>query len=263
MRTVKPYGDTLNDGVVQLSFSLPAAAGPQAREAARLLAGQMGLEEAHVAAMEALGQGLSFFVVYGRCRHAVDLDAVSVSRPWVRAMTRAETDEFIRTRLGRPLKVVGACIETDAHTVGIDAIMNMKGFRGHKGLESYREMVTLNLGAQVSCEEAAAAARGFGADALLVSQVVTQKDIHVRKLTRLADLLEAEGLRERLTLVVGGPRITHQLAKELGYDAGFGAGTIPEQVAAYLAQEVVRRLEEQNGKGETADGTGHDQGQDE
>jgi len=268
MRPVKPYGDTLNDGVVQLSFTLPVAAGPQAREAAGMLAGAMGLEDVHVAAMERLGPGFSFFVVYGKCRHAVDMDAVAVVRPSVRPMTREETDEFIRTRLGRPVRVVGACIESDAHTVGIDAIMNMKGFHGHKGLESYRGMATVNLGAQVSCEQVAATARDFGADALLISQVVTQKDVHVRNLTRLADLLEAEGLRERLVLVVGGPRITHQLAKELGYDAGFGPGTVAGQVAAYLVQELARRWEEQTAKKqtggeETCDGAGHDQGPDE
>ncbi|HUX36474.1 MAG TPA: OAM dimerization domain-containing protein, partial [Rectinemataceae bacterium] len=34
---IKPYGDTLDDGKVQFSFSLPVGEGPKAREAARLL----------------------------------------------------------------------------------------------------------------------------------------------------------------------------------------------------------------------------------
>ncbi len=45
---------------------------------------------------------------------------------------------------------MGACIGTDAHTVGIDAILNIKGFAGEKGLEYYREVKVVNLGAQVS-----------------------------------------------------------------------------------------------------------------
>jgi len=40
---------------------------------------------------------------------------------------------------------------------------------------------------------------------------------------------------------VGGPRISNAFAKELGYDAGFGPRTTPLEVAAFLAQEVVRR----------------------
>ena len=54
------------------------------------------------------------------------------------------------------------------------------------------------------------------ADVILVSQVVTQKNIHLDNLTKLSDLLEAEGLRDKVILVVGGPRISHELAKELG-----------------------------------------------
>ena len=45
--------------------------------------------------------------------------------------------------------MVGGCIGTDAHTVGIDAILNIKGFAGEKGLEYYRELKVVNLGAQV------------------------------------------------------------------------------------------------------------------
>ncbi len=41
---VKPYGDTLNDGMVQTSFTLPVPYGDEATEAARQLAKKMGLE---------------------------------------------------------------------------------------------------------------------------------------------------------------------------------------------------------------------------
>jgi beta-lysine 5,6-aminomutase beta subunit len=79
------------------------------------------------------------------------------------------------------------------------------------------------------------------ADVILVSQVVTQKNIHLDNLTRLSDLLEAEGLRERIILVVGGPRISHELAKELGYDAGFGVGSYAEHVASFAIHEWTQR----------------------
>jgi beta-lysine 5,6-aminomutase beta subunit len=53
--------------------------------------------------------------------------------------------------------------------------------------------------------------------------------------------MEAEGLRDRMILVCGGPRITHELAKELGYDAGFGMNTYADNVASFVAEEIVRR----------------------
>jgi beta-lysine 5,6-aminomutase beta subunit len=70
---------------------------------------------------------------------------------------------------------------------------------------------------------------------------VTQRNVHISNLTNLVELLEAEGLRDKVILIAGGPRITHALALELGYDAGFGAGTKPQDVASYLAQEVLKR----------------------
>ena len=85
------------------------------------------------------------------------------------------------------------------------------------------------------------AAYRYNADALLVSQIVTQKDIHKTNLTELIELLEAEGLRDKLVVVAGGPRIGHELALELGYDAGFGPGTLAPDVAGFVAQQVVSR----------------------
>ena len=40
---IKPYGDTLNDGMVQMSFTLPAPYGDEANEAKQLVS-KMGFE---------------------------------------------------------------------------------------------------------------------------------------------------------------------------------------------------------------------------
>ncbi|HRD91708.1 MAG TPA: OAM dimerization domain-containing protein [Accumulibacter sp.] len=240
-RLVKPYGDTLNDGRVQLSFTLPVALDDAAREGARQLALMMGLENPAVAHAEAMGPDFSFFIVYGQCTHQLDLSTITVSRPEFETLDKDRIDRLIADKMGRKMVVIGACIETDAHTVGIDAIMNMKGYNGHKGLESYHHMRAINLGAQVDSEELVTRAIEEQADVILVSQVVTQKNIHLDNLTRLADLLEAEGLRDQVILIVGGPRISHELAKELGYDAGFGTRTYAEDVASFAIHEWSKR----------------------
>jgi len=79
------------------------------------------------------------------------------------------------------------------------------------------------------------------ADILLVSQTVTQKNIHVKNLTNLVELLEAEGIRDQVILICGGARISNELAKELGYDSGFGPGTYAEIVATFAIKELMRR----------------------
>jgi beta-lysine 5,6-aminomutase beta subunit len=238
---IRPYGDTMGDGVVQVSFSLPAALTDESREAARRLAGKMGLTEPMVYHEADLGYGFSFFVVYGKSRHSVDLARIVVPKVAAAPMNFHEINDFIAAKVGRKLRVIGACTGSDAHTVGIDAIMNMKGFAGEYGLERYPWFDTLNLGSQVQNDVLLAKALEFKADVLLVSQVVTQKDVHLTNLAELVDMVEAEGIRDGVLMICGGPRITHEVALELGFDAGFGAGTTPTRVASYVAQEFDRR----------------------
>jgi len=156
-------------------------------------------------------------------------------------MSRKEVEKFIEQNIKKEIVILGACTGSDAHTVGIDAIMNMKGYDGHYGLERYKGVDALNMGSQVENEELIAKAIELKADAILVSQIVTQKDIHVNNLTNLVELMEAEGIRDDIILICGGPRINHELAKELGYDAGFGPGTYAEEVASFVVNEIVAR----------------------
>src|SRR4051812_35893407 len=147
---IRPYGDTTGDGMVQTSFTLPVPPGPRADGAALQLAAKMGIEPAMVVHSHGIGDGFTFFVVYGSVRHLVDLDAVRVAERAYPLLSPADVNAAIRSGLRRRLVVLGACIGTDAHTVGIDAILNLKGFAGEKGLEYYREMSVANLGAQVT-----------------------------------------------------------------------------------------------------------------
>jgi beta-lysine 5,6-aminomutase beta subunit len=238
---VRPYGDTLDDGVVQLSFSLPVPFGEEAREAARQMVAAMGMVDPQVYSARDLGEGYSFFIVYARCLASIDYTAISVPRIEGATMSKKEVEAYVAQHAGRRIVMLGATTGTDAHTVGIDAIMNIKGYAGEKGLEAYAGFEAINLGAQVANEDLVARAVALNADALLVSQVVTQKDSHRITLGKLIDMLEAEGLRERMVVVCGGPRIGHELALELGYDAGFGPGTLAPEVATFVARQVVQR----------------------
>jgi beta-lysine 5,6-aminomutase beta subunit len=236
-----PYGDTLGDGKVQLSFTLPVEWSEAADEAARQLVVKMGLHDVTVAEGRRIATGFSFFVVYASTAVSVDLATIAAPAAKSKAMSMDEIDALVREHVGRKIRVAGACIGTDAHTVGIDAILNMKGYRGDYGLERYKEFVTFNLGSQVAIEELARFAREESIDALLASQVVTQKGSDVTNFTALVELLEAEGLRDRMLLIAGGPRMTGLLAAELGYDAGFGRGTLPSDVAAFIALRLAER----------------------
>ena len=239
---VKPYGDTMNDGKVQVSFTLPVPCGDEAVEAAKQMMKKMGFENPLVVFHKELTKGFTFFNCYGSTVHTVDFSSIHVPKVESTVMDMHATDDYIREHIGRKIVAIGASTGTDAHTVGIDAIMNMKGYAGHYGIERYEMFEALNMGSQVPNEEFIAKAIEMKADVLLVSQTVTQKDVHIKNLTELVEMLEAEGLRDKVILVCGGPRISHELAQELGYDAGFGSGSYADDVASYVAQELARRL---------------------
>ena len=239
-RIVRPYGDTTGDGMVQLSFTLPVPHDKRAEGAALQLAAKMGLEPAMLVHARAMGPEFTFFVVYGSVAHLVDLGKVSVVEREYPLLSAKEVNLAIRSRLKRKLVVLGACIGTDAHTVGIDAILNIKGFAGEKGLEYYREVRVVNLGAQVFVPELVARAQAERADAVLVSQVVTQREAHLVNVREMAAAFrEAYPADRRPLLVAGGPRFDEAMAAELGVDRIFGRGTTPGEVASYLVHALL------------------------
>jgi len=240
---IKAYGDTLNDGAIQVSFTLPIPLNAKARQAAKTLAKQMGLVDPSVVHAEDLGQDFSFFIVYGALDASVEMDDIQVVEIEKTAHSKKDIEAMIEEHFDREIVFVGASTGTDAHTVGIDAIMNMKGFDGHYGLERYLGIRAINLGSQVANEDFVRIARQEKADVLLVSQTVTQKDVHLKNLVELVELLESEGLRDDIILIAGGARLSHELAKELGYDAGFGPGSYAEDVASFAIEELIKRKE--------------------
>ncbi|MDU0315569.1 OAM dimerization domain-containing protein [Phycicoccus sp. M110.8] len=241
---VRPYGDTTGDGMVQVSFTLPVPHDKRAEGAALQLAAKMGLEPALLVHAKSMGPDFTFFVVYGSVKHLVDLREVEVVEREFPLLSPKEVNAAIKSRLRRKLVVVGACIGTDAHTVGIDAILNIKGFAGEKGLEYYREIKVVNLGAQVLVPELVERARAEKADAVMVSQVVTQKDAHIHNTTAMsAAFREAYPAGQVPLLVVGGPRFEEGSAQRLGVDRIFGRGTTPGEVASYLVHALAQPKE--------------------
>jgi beta-lysine 5,6-aminomutase beta subunit len=239
MSIIRPYGDTTGDGMVQLSFTLPIPHDKRAEGAAIQLAGKMGMDPAMLVHAKQIGDGYTFFVVYGKVAHLVDTAKVRVVERDYPLLSAKEINAAVKRTLRRRLNVVGACIGTDAHTVGIDAILNLKGIAGEKGLEYYSELSVTNMGAQVSVPDLVETARAKKADAVLVSQVVTQRDAHLSN-TRAMSAAFREALPEgrRPLLIVGGPRFDELMSGELGVDRIFGRGTTPREVASYLVHAI-------------------------
>jgi beta-lysine 5,6-aminomutase beta subunit len=233
--------------MVQVSFTLPMPFGTEderglARAAAVDLSTNMGLTDVMVVHGRAIGQGFAFFIVYGRASHVINVKGLRVPKRDYPLLSAKEVNLSIRETLNRKMVVLGACIGTDAHTVAIDAILNAKGFGGEKGLESYREMSVSNLGAQVLVPDLIAAALTAKADAVLVSQVVTQREVHIKNVREMvAAFNEAYPAGQKPVLVVGGPRFDPRMAGDLGVDRVYGKETRIQDVASFLAFAIASR----------------------
>jgi beta-lysine 5,6-aminomutase beta subunit len=87
---IKPYGDTLNDGIVQLSFTLPIENGERAKKAAE----------------RKIADRFTYFVVYASAIPTLDYSTVKASEVRTEQMSFYEINELIRTKIGRRLSVV-------------------------------------------------------------------------------------------------------------------------------------------------------------
>lgn len=239
---IKPYGDRPDDGIVQLSFTLPVENGARARKAAVEYCKALNMEHVEVASSREIAEGFTSFVIFARAKPAIDYGKITALDVTVEEMSFEGVNSLIDKSLGRKIRVAGATIGSDAHTVGIDAIMNMKGYKQDYGLERYPGFMAHNMGAQVAGQLLLEKAIEMEADAILVSQTVTKNDIHLKQLKEFMNVVNSKNMRRDYLIVAGGARITHELALGLGYDAGFGAGTLPSQVASYLANKVIERL---------------------
>ncbi len=236
---VKPYGDTKDDGIIQMSFTIPLSL-PLSREVAKRVVREMGLVDENIVYEKDI-YGFTFFIIYGKFNKYIDTSKIKIKVEDIKKLDYFEIEKIMEEKLDKKIKIIACTLGTDAHTVGLDAIINAKGYNGDNGLERYKGFEILNLGAQIPHEFLLKKIDEFKPNVVLISQTVTQKNIHLKNLTLLSELLEAENLRDNLILICGGYKITPELAHELGYDMGFGANTYPSQVAYYIVNEVIKR----------------------
>ncbi|HEY1905873.1 MAG TPA: OAM dimerization domain-containing protein [Myxococcaceae bacterium] len=239
---IRAYGDRRDDGVIQISFTLPVPLSDKAKEAARLFCTRLGLLDVKVAAAEPAADNYTFFVVYARADVSLDYAEIDVPEIIFKKLGFSDLNKLIEDRVSRRVVVLGACTGSDTHTVGIDAILNMKGYSGDYGLERYPWFEAYNLGSQVPNEELIRRAEEKKADAILVSQVVTQRDVHKDNSRQFIEVAKAHGMKGKTILLLGGPRVDHKLAMELGFDAGFGPGTKPSDVANYIVHALLKKM---------------------
>lgn len=111
------------------------------------------------------------------------------------------------------------------HDVALKIINRKLRDRGHS---------TILLPPDLPLEEVITQASHIEADYILVSRTIGYGVAEL--LAKFIDLVEAAKIRDNTCIVLGGKAITAQLAAELGFDKGFGAGTDFEEIVAYIEE---------------------------
>lgn len=250
LKDVKPYGDNLDDGFIQTSFVLPIPTGPKAEQAAiELLQKHMFLNPQRYH-MQAIGENFASFVVYAKSTLGVDVTAIEVPEKVYPDIDYKTIDKILKKEFDRKIVLVGGCTGSDAHTIGLDAIFNMKGFAGDYGLERYQHddygfdvnnLGATHLGVNLTNNKIVEECLEHKADALLISQIVTEKNLYKQNLANLREELETAGLYGKIITIIGGPRLTYKDAEEHGFDIVFASGTKPSQVASFILYKMLAK----------------------
>ena len=232
---LRPEVEKHGDGVVCVTLFVPAA--PDIAEAAALeMARHMGLQTPEVISRRIMhpAEG-SVFEIKGTLDVPIEIDRLTtVSREAL--LPEAEIEAWVRPR---ELTVVAATVGEDEHSVGLHEILDIK----HGGIEKYGFRCNY-IGTSVPVDRLLDAAAETGASAVLISTIVTHEQVHERHMRRLNELAQSRGLRNKLLLVAGGARVTDELARECGMDAGFGHGTTGWDVASFLVRALRDRLDD-------------------
>jgi len=231
---LRPEVQWAGDGVVSMTLFLPTDE-RTAKFAALEIVGKLDWEEAEVIHSQVMHPAEGTLVeVKGKLKIKIDPKTLAIPLEEERLSV-----EEIREKIdARPMRVVAATVGEDEHSVGLREILDIK----HGGIEGFRIEVHY-LGTSVAISKVIDAALEIGADAILISTIITHGEIHRLHMQRLHQLCLERGVRERFILVGGGTQVNNELARSWGMDAGFGRGAKGLDVASFLVKFRESRIQ--------------------
>jgi len=186
-------------------------------EAALEMARRMGLGDPEVVNLQVLQPAEGCFVeVKGHVGFDVDKTELTIPEK-IELLPEEELRQFVTDH---GITVVAGTVGEDEHSVGMREILDIK----HGGLEKYGVKYHY-LGTSVPIEKMVDAAIESGADAILISTVISHNEVHRTMMKKLAELTRERGIRDQKVLIAGGTQVSRDMAAETGLDATFGRGT--------------------------------------
>ena len=213
---IKPEAEWAGDGTILTQFFVPLPEEVAAVYGVEM-AKKLGLEDPQVVNIQVMHPAEGCFVeVKGKVSFAIDVKTLKIPEKEI-ILPEDELREAVK-KVG--LKVVAGTVGEDEHSVGLREILDIK----HGGIEKYGVKYHY-LGTSVPVSKLVDAAIETGAQAILISTIISHNDTHRTQMKKLADLCVERGIRDRIILIAGGTQVNREMAKETGLDATFGRGT--------------------------------------
>jgi D-ornithine 4,5-aminomutase subunit beta len=229
---IRPEAEWAGDGTVLIQLFVPEnedIAPVYAVEMAR----KMGLADPEVINTMVMHPAEGCFVeVKGKVGFDIDRASLKIPEKEI-LLPEQELRDAVKT-LG--LKVVAGTVGEDEHSVGLREILDIK----HGGIEKYGVKYHY-LGTSVPVGKLVDAAVETGAQAILISTIISHNDVHRAQMRKLAELCVEKGIRDRVVLVAGGTQVNRDMAGETGLDATFGRGTKGLQVVNAMVKALKAR----------------------
>ncbi len=224
---IKPEVEWAADGVVSTTIFLPVD--ERTAEFAAIKCGEkMGLEDVVVVHKQVIHPSEGMLVeIKGRVKFDIKKSELVIPEKVLNL-----SEEEIRKELEeKPMLIVAGTIGSDEHSVGMKETLDIK----HGGIEKYG-IKYIYLGTSVPVEKIVDAAIEANASAILVSTIITHDDIHTKNMSKIHELGLEKAVRDKLFLIAGATKLTNEMAKQAGMDAGFGRGTKGIDVTSFLVK---------------------------
>ncbi|MFO7881875.1 MAG: D-ornithine 4,5-aminomutase subunit OraE [Kosmotogaceae bacterium] len=231
--TIKPEVEWAGDGIIQLDLTIPEDQ-DYAEAAAIAIAKKLGLEDPAVLNKTPLHPKEGTYIeLKAKVPFEINKKELKLSqKPGV--LPEEEITKFVSKNR---IHVVAGTVGNDEHSVGLREILDIK----HSGIEKFGIKYTY-LGTSVPPEKFIDAAIETGADAILVSTIITHNEVHVENMKKIHELAIEKGIRDKIMIIAGGTQINNELAVNCGMDAGFGRGTKGIHVATFLVKKKKEQI---------------------
>jgi beta-lysine 5,6-aminomutase beta subunit len=141
----------------------------------------------------------------------------------------------IAKQLGRRIIIAGVCWGAEAHKMLLDPLFTLKGYLGDPGLEAYAGFEVMQIKPSEQADDLIRACVETKADVVVVARVAASSEVLASDLKSFVEgLNRAGGAQHKFIKIAISPKLTNEEARAVGFEAGFGTGTLPSQLIGVI-----------------------------